>query len=184
MGHRIVTAVLGLVCTAGMAAGQTDSWYGRNPRLSVQSLQAPDGRFTLQYPKKDWLAVPGGGGVLLTLTERRVEATVAVEDKALNQPLAPDDITDLFAQLEIDAIKERQPKATDFQSRLLEAEGRKIVIVQFTRPGLKGPERVRQFSIPAGPHLYRVVCSSSPAQFAKYEPVFAHIAASFRPAQE
>jgi hypothetical protein len=42
-----------------------------------------------------------------------------------------------------------------------------------------GSERVRQYSVPVGRQLYRLTCISSAAQFAAYDPVFAHIAASF-----
>ncbi len=101
-----------------------------------------------------------------------------IERSTLRQALDPADITDLFAQIEIDAIKERQPKAADFQSKVLDSGARRLVAVRSSRPGVLGNERVRQYSVPVGTDLYRVTCISSAARFAVYDPVFSHIAAS------
>ena len=99
--------------------------------------------------------------------------------RVLNQSLEAADITDLFAQIEIDAIKEQQPKAAEFQSKLLDAGQRRLVAVQYGRPGLLGRERVRQYSMPMGKYLYHVTCISSASQFGAYDRVFSHIAGSF-----
>ena len=68
----------------------------------------------------------------------------------------------------------------DPPGRVLEGDGRRLVIVEFDRTGLKGPERVRQYSFPQSANLYRIVCSAPKNDFAKYEVIFAHVAASFR----
>jgi hypothetical protein len=117
--------------------------------------------------------------VLLVLATKKGDAVVLVERSMLRQALEAADITDLFAQIETDAIKERQPKATDFQSKVLDAGDRRLVAVQYGRPGVLGSERVRQYSVAVGKQLYRVTCISSAAQFAAYDSVFSHIAASF-----
>lgn len=123
--------------------------------------------------------VPGGSSVVVSLTQRKGEAAVVVEESRLNQALAPDDITNLFGQLEADVVKEQQPSATDVQGKVVQAGGRRFVILTYGRKGVSGPERVRQYSIPSGVALFRLTCSAGVAQFPRYEPVFAHIAASF-----
>ena len=65
------------------------------------------------------------------------------------------------------------------QSKLVNAGGRRFVILSYTRQGVAGTERIRQYSMPSGTDLYRLTCVASASQFARYEPVFAHVAASF-----
>jgi hypothetical protein len=153
--------------------------YGRAPKLEMQPFQGPNSRIRLEYPKKDWQVVPGGSSVIVTLAQKKGEAAVVVEESRLNQALASNDITDLFGQLEADIVKERQPSATDVQAKVVEAAGRRFVILTYGRKGVIGPERVRQYSIPTGIELYRLTCSAASAQFTRYEQVFAHMAASF-----
>jgi hypothetical protein len=160
------------------AAGSTDPWYGRTSRVQFQVLKVAREGFQLEWPKKDWLMVPSAGSLSLVLVSKKGDATVVVQRSSLRQPLEPSDITDLFAQLESDAIKEQQ-KALDVQARVIDAGGRRLAAAQFQRDGAAGPERVRQYSIPAGTRLYRLVCVSTSGQFLAFEAVFAHMAASF-----
>jgi hypothetical protein len=165
--------------TAQAAAARNDPWLTKSPKLQVQPQHAADAPVQLDLPKKDWSVLPSSGSVLLIFASKKGDAVVLVERTTLSQPLEPGDITDLFAQIETDAIKERQPKAADFQSKVLDAGDRRRVAVQYARPGVLGREKVRQYSVPVGKILYRVTCISSAAQFAAYDPVFAHVAASF-----
>jgi len=153
--------------------------YGRAPKLGVVPFQGPNGRVRFEYPKSGWQVVPGGSSVLVSLRQKGGEAAVVVEQNKLNQPLAPDDITDLFGQLEADVVKERQPTAANIESKVVEAGGRRFVILTYARQGIKASERVRQYSIPSGSDLFRLTCSAAADKFAKYESVFAHVAASF-----
>ncbi|MBI2835033.1 MAG: hypothetical protein HYX76_11475 [Acidobacteria bacterium] len=167
-------ALASLVVTA-----QPANIFGRNAKLGVQPLQGPSGRFNLEYPKKDWQAVPGGGFVLVTLAQKKGEAAIVVEHATLNIALTAADIDDVFAQTEADLVRERQVAATNVTAKLLDVGPRRLILVEFGRPGIKGAERVRQYSFPVGTDLYRLICSSAVAQFTKFEPVFAHVAASF-----
>jgi hypothetical protein len=187
---RIIALFCGIVLLAGALAaagpgGQeaaskaADPWVARTTRVQFQLQRAADAQAQLDVPKKDWMVLPSSGSVVITLASRKGDAVVVVERSAMRQALAPEDITDLFAQIEIDAIKELQPKAADFQSKVLDSGDRRIVAVQYGRQGVLGAERVRQYSVPIGKQLYRVTCISGAAQFAAYEPVFSHIAASF-----
>jgi hypothetical protein len=177
-----VFAVAAVVAAAGSAlpAQQAaDGWYGRNPKLQTLTLQDPGGAFRVEYPRKDWMVVPGGGASVLTLTHKKGEASVVLERSRLNQALEPSEITELFAQLEADYVKEVQLRSADLKSRVIDDGPRRLAAVQFVRQGQGGPETVRQYSIPVGRTLYRLICVSTPARIAKYEAVFAHIAASF-----
>jgi hypothetical protein len=165
--------------SAQAAAAKGDPWLAKNPKLQVRRQRAADAPAQLDVPAKDWNVLPSSGATLLILASKKVDAVVLVERSSLAMALEPADITDLFAQIETDAIKERQPKATDFQSRVLDLANRRLVAVQYGRPGVLGSETVRQYSVPVGRELYRVTCISRAAQFAVYEPVFSHIAASF-----
>ena len=190
---RLRTSLVVLAVAAGLApvsaqdAGPPAAGeYGRAPKLEVQQFDNRQIRF--EYPKKDWEIVPrataavmpGATAPIVSLVQRKRQAAVVVEQTKLHQPLAVDDITDLFSQLEADSIRERQPQATDVRSKLVDVGGgKRLVILTYGRPGVGGAERVRQYSIPAGADLFRLTCVAATAQFARYEAVFAHVAASF-----
>jgi hypothetical protein len=177
-----VAVTLGLAASSSQAAGaqaQADPWLMKSAKLQVQPQRAAEAPVQVDLPRKDWVVLPSSGSMVIILVSKKHDAVVLVERSALAQALAPSDITVLFAQIEADAIKERQPKAADFQSKVLDAGDRRLVAVQYSRPGSLGSERVRQYSVPVGKQLYRLTCISSAAQFAAYDPVFAHIAASF-----
>lgn len=162
-------------------AGSTpaDPWYSRTTRAQFQPVPVTDVTYRLEWPKKDWMLLPSGGSLLVGVVPKKGDAVVLLERMSLQQALDPADITDLFAQIETDAIKERHPTASDFQSRILENGALRLVAVQFSRPGVLGSEKVRQYSIPVGRQLYRLTCASRAASFAAYEPLFAHMAATF-----
>jgi hypothetical protein len=160
------------------AAAQSDPWLTKSQKLQMRPLHDTLGRVRLDYPHKDWLVTPGGGDALLTLTEKRAEAAVFLEAVRMTSPLAPEEITDLFAKIEVETIQERDPRAASFTSRLLDVDGRRIVVIEYSRQGLLGPERVRQYSYPAGTALYRLICSASVAKQPKYASIFSHMAAS------
>jgi hypothetical protein len=159
-----------------------DPWYGRTTKAQFQPAKAADG-FQMEWPKKDWMMLPSAGSLSLVMTTKKGDALVVVERTALRQPLEPSDITELFAQLESDAIKEKG-QVLDVQARVIDDGARRLVAVQFQRNGLLGAERVRQYSLPAGKNLYRLICISTAAQFLSYDPLFSHMAASFTASAE
>jgi hypothetical protein len=164
---------------AAAATKAADPWLARTTRLQFQPQPAADDPIRLDLPVKDWMVLPSSGSLVLAMASRKGDAVVLVERSAMRQALEADEITELFAQIEVDGVKERYPKAVDFFSKVLDLGVRRLVAVQYGRPGVLGPERVRQYSIPVGRQLYRVTCISRAALFAAYEPVFSHIAASF-----
>jgi hypothetical protein len=192
MTRRLAGLVAGLaivVVSAPLAAQEAvapaANEYGRAAKLEVQQFDNKQVRF--EYPKKDWeivprasaAVVPGATAPIVSVVQKKREAAVVIEQTKLHQPLAVDDITDLFSQLEMDSIRERQPQATDIRAKLVDASGRRLAILTYGRPGVGGAERVRQYSIPAGADLFRLTCVATAAQFARYEAVFAHVAATF-----
>ncbi len=181
------TFVLRASAAAGLSAAligqvsvsaQGDPWLTTSRKLQMRPLHDTDGRVRLDYPNKDWLVAPGGSDAIVTLTEKRAEAAVFLEVVRLTPPLAPDEITDLFAQIEVETIQERDARATNFTARVLDVSGRRVVVVEYSRQGLLGLERVRQYSYPVGGELYRLICSAPIAKQPKYAPIFAHMAAS------
>jgi hypothetical protein len=174
-----VSAAVHAAAGVQTAAKAADPWVARTTRLQFQPQRAADAPIQVDLPKKDWMVLPSSGSLVLALASRKGDAVVLVERSTLQQALEAENVTDLLAQIEIEDIRRLQPKATDFQSKVLDLGERRLVAVQYGRPGVLGSERVRQYSVPVGEKMYRVTCISSATQFAVYDQVFSHIAASF-----
>ena len=176
MRSKAFILVLTMLVAPATAWGQ----FGRNRPIEFQPFQAPSKRFAMQYPKKDWNVVVGAGSVLVLFAHVKAEASVAVDHTVMKQALSRDEITQLFADLEVDDLKQREPAAQGFKTALrTESDGRRIIVIEFTRPGIKGVEQVRQYLLPNGADLYRLICSAAPVHFGKYDAVFERMAATF-----
>ena len=130
-------------------------------------------------PARDWQVVSGGSATIVSLTHRNGQVGVVVERVIPAGMFATGDLNDRFVEREADTVRTHQPQATGVEARLVAFGARRLVIVTYMRKGVAGPERVRQYSIPAGHELYRLTCSAATSQFARFEPVFAHVAATF-----
>jgi hypothetical protein len=139
------------------------------------------GSVRLELPKHNWRLRTDENGALLTATERRNEAAMRLERSELEQSLEPENVTELFGELERERVASLQPEASEFDVRLFRVGERRVVVVQYLRPGPRGPERVRQYSYPEGRTLYRLVCTAPVSRFARHEAVFAHAALSLAP---
>ena len=177
--RHIFAFVVALGVASGPAAGGQFGFLKRDPRIEFQAFKDPNERFTLAYPK-DWQVIAGAGDVLVTFAAKSGEAALVVERFRMNTTLAPEDITELFAQIETDVLKERQPKATDVIAKIDAVASMRAIVIDYARPGLSRPERARQYSFPTGQELYRLTCSTVAVQFPKYDPVFVHVAESFK----
>ena len=154
---------------------------------TLSTFSAPDGKFALEYPSKDWQMLPGVGSVVATLAQRNSEASVVINYARMNQVLAPSEINDLFAELESEDLVFRQPEAKGAKPSIVNVGGRRVVVIQYSRAGLKGKEQVVQYTVPVGQDVYQLICSAQAALFAKYEPMFTHAIESFQspaPAQK
>lgn len=174
-------ALLGLlVVLASLSAGRVFA-----QRANYLLFTDPERRFSVEFPKDwTWLIVAPSSESLVTFIHPRKEAAVVVEHFRMRQPLARDLITDVFAQIEAEVLKENQPRATDVVANIVTEGDRRLVLIDYSRPGLNVRERVRQFSYPIGQDLYRVTCMALTSQFAKYEMTFAIVAASLKPSGE
>jgi hypothetical protein len=149
-------------------------------RKGYQPFRGYPDRFTFEYPTKDWEQIAGGTSSVLTLTQKKREAAVVIEYQPLRLELAPNEIDEEFAKLELEPVTQRQPGAANTGLRLVEMGANKVIIIEYSRKGLAGPETVRQYSLALGKHLYRIVCSAPTASFGKHEPVFTAIVESFK----
>src|SRR5262249_16135354 len=96
---------------------------------------------------------------------------------------------DIFAQIEADVLKENQPKVADVTSKVVVQGGRRLVQIDYKRPGIGEPgkvpdERVRQFSFPGSGNPYSITCASLDSSFPQYEATFEWVAESVKSADE
>jgi len=108
------------------------------------TFQDPDATFALEYPSS-WQITTGRGDLVVTFTAPRREAVVTIERLRMSIPLTPGDITEAFADIERDLLKERQPGVSDVRARLEDRRGQPMVIADYSRSGVRGQERVRQY---------------------------------------
>ena len=177
---RTWVAVLAIAAGAWPAAAQApDPALAKSPALKTVPLKIPSHGVTMDMPARDWSTVPGGLVALVTLLQKKAEASLTLEYELKPLATEPDMIDETFVEVSTVFVTSQSPGATGITARVVKAASQPIVVMDFTRPGLVGTERVRQYVIPMQRHLYRLVCRAGAAEFAKYEPVFAHVAASF-----
>jgi len=178
----LVVGVALVVCQPGPAGAQAptpDPWLTPASAGAFDVRRGPDTPVRIAVPKNNWMVLPTGRSVIFVMAAKKGDADVMVERAPLALALEPDDVTDVLAQIQVDAIKAREPRAAEFEARVLEAGARRLVAVQYRRPGSLGLERVRQYSLPVGHWLYHITCASTLDQFPSYEAMFSHIASSF-----
>ena len=149
-------------------------------RKGFTIFRAFQDRFTFEYPVKDWDTVAGGTSSLVALSQKKREAAVVVEYQPLRLELAPSEIDQEFAKLEAEPVTTRQPGAAEVSVKLIDVGANRVIVVEYTRRGIWGAERVRQYSLPLGKQMYRIVCSAPATLFAKHEPTFAALVESFK----
>ena len=160
-----------------------DPWFGPSskPRdFAVPKVQL--GSYSIELPK-DWQIGPGHAGILLFATERTGNKLPRAAIKLEHQSLfdAPT-VTPEFGEAELRLIRQREPSGQGFTQQIKEGSGRRFVFIQYTRPGLVTTDSVVQYSIPVGAVMYRLICIAPQNELAIFQQIFAHVAASFRPA--
>lgn len=181
--RRVALGLAALLTTGavGRVAAQAEAFFLRAPKLEVQAVGLGTSGAVVEMPKRDWRVTPSKDGDIVAVAEqRRKEALIQVEVSTLQQPLSSEDVTELFGEIESDRLKQQHAQGTGFEVRMFRLGERRVAVVQFTRPASGGAEQVRQYSYPDGLKLYRVTCVAAVERFKRYEPVFAHVAASFR----
>jgi hypothetical protein len=182
-----VAACLLTLCAvqAHLVSQAADPWFVRSAKdKDFEAPKLPWNNISIELPK-NWQLVPGHNGVLLTAAEKtrnnQPAAVIMLEQMRLQDTLLPKDLTDATLTFEAQSTRERDPAGQNYQQLIKQAsEGRRFIFIQYTRPGFAGPDRVTQYSVPAGLILYRVICIAPEAQIAKYQATCAHVAESFR----
>jgi hypothetical protein len=147
--------------------------------VKYKAFKDPAGRFELEYPAKDWSPLPTGGSAVAIIARNDRTATVVIDLARLTEPLAPSEIA-TNAQIEVETLREQQPRAKDFTSEILEAKAGRASLIRYTRVGSNGPERILHYSLGVGPDLYRLDAVVQEASLAKHEPVIMHMIMSFK----
>lgn len=180
MRKAIVTLLVSICVASPLAADQLGTGRlnpFRDKKITYKPFRVAD--VTVEFPEKNWNQLPGAGTVLVTFAQKNGEAAVVIDRTKLLTPLAPEDITDLFQELETELVKERDPSSAGLRSTFLRlGEFLRIVQMDFTRGAPPREEQVRQISIPMGWYLYRVIASARIAEFKKYEEIFLHMMTS------
>ena len=163
-----------LLMSSVIDAGQLGRLFGRDQKFKPYKSAA----LTMEYPD-NWIQHPSLGNVVVMFSTSRADTSIAVERVRLSQPLVAAEMSDLSANLEAEDIKEQYPDATEIKSVLAAHPtlGR-VIRSEYKRPGSAGParpDRVRQFSIPSGSFLYKIIFRAREADFAKQAPLFDHV---------
>jgi hypothetical protein len=175
---------VGQVVLAAVAVLSLSEWaLAQRPNYLL--FTDPQRRFSVEFPKEwNWMIVSGSGEPLVTFIHPRKQAAVVVERYRMRQPLARDEVTEIFAQIETDVLRENQPRATDLASKIVTENGRRLILIDYFRPGLDVRERVRQYSYPVGQDLYRITCMAISGEFPRHEAEFAVVASSLKTSAE
>jgi hypothetical protein len=180
MSKPLVRSSILVLFAIAAAVVSVASLDAQAPKKGFTIFRAFQDRFTFEYPVKDWDTVAGGTSSLVALAQKKREAAVVVEYQPLRLELAPNEIDQDFAKLEAEPVTTRQPSAADVTVKLIDVGSNRVIVVEYTRKGIAGAERVRQYSLPLGKQLYRLVCSAPATLFAKHEPTFTAMVESFK----
>ena len=183
---KLAAGVLALCAVqAHLVAQPADPWFVKSAKpKDFEAPKLPWNTISIELPK-GWQIAPGHSGILMTVAEKtrtnQPGGAIILEQMRLQDTLLPKDLSDSTLTFEAASTRERDPAGQNFQQQIKEgSDGRRFIFIQYTRPGLYGPDRVTQYSVPAGLTLYRVICIVPDAQLAKYQPTCAHVADSFK----
>lgn len=176
----LTAAVLIGMCVQSVAAQNPLKWMGFGDKsIKYQPYRDPGGRFDLEYPAKDWKVLPSGSSSsTLAIFQRGDEATLFVDHVTMMRALTPAQIAAMPA-VELDAVKDQQPKATGFKTEPFDSRSGNGVLISYARTG-SGPETAVQYSVAVGLELFRISGVVQTRQWAKYEPIVKYVIQSFR----
>jgi hypothetical protein len=189
---RVRTSVIGVAVLVGMidvsaqAPRPSDPWFRRSTQAGdFQPARLPWKTFAVELPK-DWQLGPGVGATLFWVTEEvrgdLPAAGIVFEHTENVEPLNPNDVDAKLAGFEAEYVRRRDPGGSNFEQEAKDVDGRRFILVRYSRAGFTGPDRVVVYVVPAGKVMYRLFCIAPEKQFnEKYQEIFAHVAASFKP---
>jgi hypothetical protein len=146
------------------------------PPKGFKPFTDPNQRFSLAYPDR-WKPVAGARDLLLTIASGDLKAVVVIEQQQI--PFAITEITERFMGLEVESLKNRQPNTTDVATMVAKNRPTAMVI-DYSRTGINGSERLRQFSIYEGTVVLRITCIAPTKEFEKNAALFEAIASSVK----
>jgi hypothetical protein len=145
----------------------------------------PGQRFSVEFPNNwTWMIISGSQEPIATFVHPTKEAAVVVERFRMPVRLTPNDITDDWAVIEAENLKERQRGAQNIRGRVINRGTLRAAVIDYNRAGLSEEERVRMYSLPIGEDLYRVTCMSLASRFSRYEENFETIVSTLKSAEQ
>lgn len=186
VARLVALGLMGLIIsTHPRAQGATDPWYGLQSK--PQNFDPPKvftGVFQIQLPK-GWHLAPGHTNTIFSVAEHTKKwetlGLITLEYMSLPAPVDPTLMAGV-ADRELKEVQLRELRGKQFSSSVKTGKVGPLVLVQYDRPGISGTDdHVAQYSIPVGQVMYRLVCIAPSAAIDKYQPIFAHVAASFMP---
>jgi hypothetical protein len=169
-----------LALVASVVAQAPDPWLTKAPPRVLQTVpyQDPAGRFTLEIPKKNWKARSAGLQAVAAFEHDDGQASIVIERQRLRRAMEPDAVNDLFVSLQEEELKGLDPLLSGLVQRIVADGPRRVLAAQYRRPAARGVEQVRIYTVPHAMFLYRLICRVVEAQAEKFDPIFAHAAAS------
>jgi hypothetical protein len=180
--------LLGLACLIPFAhpaaQAKPDPWYSPQPKPNVDEPKVFTGTFSIQLPK-NWHLAPGRTNTVFSVAEHTKKwetlGFITLEYMRLDSQIDPSLMTAL-GNRELKEVQSRELSGKQFSSEVKTGPIGPVIFIQYDRPGISGTDdHVAQYSIPAGTVLYRLICIAPTALVEKYRPLFAHVAASFKP---
>ena len=187
MFRRTALCLLLLTMAAAGTSAQppgSDPWFRTSPRpRDFRPALLPWKIFSVDFPN-DWQLVPGFGPILVTAADKsrgnQPAGAIVLEHTSLVEPLGPAEVDANLAQLEADFIRGRDPAGQNFQHEAKDVNKQRFVLVQYVRPGFNGLDRVAVYAMPVGRVMYRLICIAPEKELARYQPICAHVAATFK----
>jgi hypothetical protein len=188
MIHRAVHGLLTIaLCCLSISVGAvkqgSNPWYGRmaKPR-DFDPPKTFANTFSIELPK-NWQLVPGHTGTVFLVAQntKRFEsgAAIILEYHSLQAAYDPT-LIDALAPIEFTDVKSRELSGSNFTQQVLKEADRSLILIQYDRPSLSGSmDHVVQYWIPTGMTMYVLVCIAPSGDTQKWQPIFAHTAASF-----
>ena len=177
--NRLVSLVAAGWLAGGViaAAAFQSAPANQPPRRGYKPFSDPARLFSLYHPD-NWKVIPGVRDVIATLAESDVKGVVVIERLVLPEAV-PETLDESFIKVVLSELRSRQPDVLNVQTSF--SAGRpKTWIVNYTRTGINGPERLRQYTFADGTLFLRLICIALEKEFERQRPTFETIATSVR----